>query len=120
MLRPITSRHRGKTPRLWFSDENHDLFIWLDPQSEPLAFQFSYDKLHDEHCIYWHRDRGYSHDRIDSGEPVDGSYKMTPIMVPNDQFDDTQVAQDFLSVSDNLTPKLRDFVFQKLKCYADF
>ena len=120
MLRAITSQRQSKTPRLWFSDQNHDLFIWLDKLHEPMAFQLSYNKIDDEHCICWHCDKGFSHDRIDSGEDPEGSYKMTPIMVPDGKFDHKKLAQEFQLISADMEPRLANFIYQKLSCYADF
>ena len=99
--------------RLWFSDQDNDLFIWLDNEI-PVAFQFSYNKQQDEHTINWGAQRGYSHERIDNGEADISNYKMTPIMVPNGALNQQRVSQIFKSISQNIEPELARFVCLKL------
>ncbi|MCW8956454.1 MAG: hypothetical protein OQL09_06195 [Gammaproteobacteria bacterium] len=105
--------------RLWFTDQHHDLFIWLDSDYNPLAFQFCYNKLHDEHAVLWHRHHGYSHQRIDSGEPGDGNYKVSPILLANGHIEPLRIAAGFKHINSNIDRKLADFVYQKLLEYAD-
>ena len=117
MLRAITGQHQIDPNRLWFSDLDHDLFVWLDEAGQPVAFQFSYDRQRDERCIEWHRHRGYSHSRIDSGEARDGHYKMTPIMTTNEPLDAAGIAARFLSISADMDTELACFIHGKL-CHA--
>ncbi len=119
MLLPIKTRQDSDQQRLWFSDDNYDLFVWLDNNRHVISFQFSYNKLHNEHIIVWHRDKGYSHDRIDNGEPGDGSYKMTPIMVPNGMADYAKLAEEFRLVSNHIEPALAHFIYTKLSTFSN-
>lgn len=114
MLRAISNQQQTDDRRLWFNDQDHDLFVWLDEQQQPLAFQFSYHTRQGEHCIHWHRQRGFSHDRIDSGENLHGRYKMTPIMVPDGRFDRQQLAEKFQSVCEEMDPALAQFIYRTL------
>lgn len=119
MLRTInTSADSGKSDKLWLSDNKHDLFIWLDKIKQPVGFQFSYNKNQIEHVIYWFLGRGYSHDKIDSGENKQGNYKMTPIMVPDGTFESHKVAREFAAISTEMNAGLAEFVLQKLLDYA--
>ena len=117
MLRLIDTRNPRHPDRLWFTDHEHDLFVWFDPQKRPVGFQFSYNKNSDEHAIQWTAENGFSHDKIDDGENYDGSYKMTPIMVPDGSFDNRKIADHFKSISDNLEPGLVEFIYQVLLSY---
>lgn len=108
---------RKSQQRLWFSDRSHDLFIWLDTENHPLAFQFCYDKSHNEHALLWHHQTGYSHQRVDSGEPNNGSYKQSPILIANGEFDPSEIAAAFKRISAKLDPALSEFVYKKLLEY---
>lgn len=114
MLRAISAQLQTDDRRLWFNDYNHDLFVWFDEQQRPLAFQFSYHTQQDKHCIHWHRQRGFGHDRIDSGDTLDCGYKMTPIMVPNGKFNQQQLAAIFQSVCMEIEPALAQFIYRTL------
>ena len=100
--------------RLWFCDPDNDLFIWLD-NDQPVAFQFCYHKRKDEHTINWGTKRELIHEKIDNGETHLISYKMTPIMVPNGKIDQHQTSQLFKDISQNIEPKLAEFILQKLE-----
>lgn len=117
MLRLIkTKRHSTKhLQRLWFNDQNHDLFIWLENNIKPVKFQFSYNKMQNEHSLNWDLLSGYSHVKIDSGEDVIHTYKMTPIMVPDGTFDQNQLAWLFKSINNDLPPDLAEFIQQKIE-----
>ena len=115
MLREIkTDKHDSDhLQRRWFSDQDNDLFIWLDNET-PVAFQFSYNKRRDEHTLNWEANRGYSHEKIDNGEEDASNYKMTPIMIPNGMVDRDQINLIFNSVSQDIEPQLAEFVFRTL------
>lgn len=119
MLRTInTSADSGKSDKLWLSDNEHDLFIWLDANRQPVGFQFSYNKSQIEHVINWFLGSGYSHDKTDSGEDKQGHYKMTPIMVPDGEFESHKIAREYASISTAMDADLAEFVLQKLLDYA--
>lgn len=119
MLHPIKTRQDDDQQRLWFSDTNHDLFVWLDDKEHVVSFQFSYNKLHNEHIIVWDRDKGYSHDKIDNGEVASGHYKMTPIMIPDGEADFSKLSSEFKHISSELDPSLADFIYQQLSGFSD-
>ena len=114
MLKPINTRQDCDQQRLWFSDTDHDVFVWLDNNGQVVSFQFSYNKLHNEHIIVWHKDKGYSHNKIDNGEAANGHYKMTPIMIPDDEADFSKLAAEFKHISSELDSSLTDYIHQKL------
>ena len=110
---------RKSQQRLWFSDHFHDLFIWLDTDNQPLAFQFCYDKSDNEHAVLWHHQTGYSHQRVDSGEPTNGRYKQSPILIANGQPEQASIAANFRRISANIDPTLAAFVYKKLLDYPN-
>ncbi|MDH5484380.1 MAG: hypothetical protein OEY43_04010 [Gammaproteobacteria bacterium] len=95
----------------------HDLFVWLDESGQPSGFQLSYNKTHTEHVINWFLDRGYSHDKVDSGEDKQGNYKMTPIMVPDGEFESEKIAAEFISISTEMDADISSFILEKLLDY---
>lgn len=101
----------------WFSDPNHDLFVWLNPAGQVTAFQFSYDKAHNEHLLSWRALYGYHHVRIDDGENTPFQ-TMTPIMVTNDCVHCSHVAEIFRRVSAQVEPELVAFIYRKLCEYG--
>lgn len=111
---PVTPDHLRKR---WFSDPQHDLFIWQTTDGQITAFQFSYNKSTNEHLLSWSADHGYSHDRIDDGENTPFQ-TMTPIMVPDGAVDCVRVAEAFRSVSEWLEPELREFIYCKVRGYG--
>jgi len=123
MLRAITTNKQTEPhkQRLWFSDHDHDLFVWIDRYSHPVSFQLSYRVYSDtysEHIISWKKETGYTHNKIDDGEHANGDYKKTPIMVPNGACDSEKLAERFKSISADVDEKITDFVYQKLCDYT--
>lgn len=105
--------------QLWFTDQSHDLFIWINPDNQPVAFQLCYNKLHNEHAVLWHQHHGYSHQQIDSGEPGDGKYKMSPILLADGDVEPLRIAANFKLISRGIDPILAGFIYQKLLEYTD-
>lgn len=119
MLREISAiRHNSyRTTKRWFTDPDMDLFIWFK-DLVPVRFQLSYNKLGDEHAINWHSENGFSHNRIDSGESFDPlKYKMSPILLADDDFDAFTTARNFLMASENIEESLADFIYARLLEY---
>ena len=115
MLRQIKVKETENYPqRLWFTDRSHDLFVWINFDRQPLAFQFCYNKLQNEHAILWNLQHGYSHQRVDSGEAKDKRYKMSPIMIEDGDIEILKIAADFKRINQRLDPELADFIYQKL------
>jgi len=120
MLSLITTKAPQQDNRkLWFSDQDNDLFIWLDPQNKLISFQFCYNKTFDEHSISWHQHKGFSHSRIDTGETRDSRYKMTPIMVPDGTFEFKEIAELFHDISQQVDNEYADFIFHKILGYPN-
>jgi hypothetical protein len=103
--------------RRWFTDDYFDLIVWQSPEGEIIAFQLCYDKGPDERVLIWHRDEGFSHKGIDNGENRDGHYKMTPILIPDGEFNCDPIQMRFRKESRNIDPDVRIFIIDKLDDY---
>ena len=116
MLQEIASTHRtgNRKPKRWFTDSNMDLFVWFKNQ-RPVCFQFSYNKLQQEHSISWHVESGFSHTMINSGNRH--TKYSAPSMTSSEHhhhFDATIIAREFLQASNHITASLADFIFARL------
>lgn len=121
MLREIRSPGHQTTPhyRRWFSDADTDLFIWFRQQI-PTKFQLSIGKRSHEYAISWERERGYSLSFVDAGENRPGKYKMSPLLIPYETGNLSQLARQFLAASVTIDTDLADFVFARLLEHPNF
>lgn len=117
MLREIkdTRQVPGETPRRWFTDEATDLIVWFDANDAITGFQLCYDKPFAEHALTWRQDTGFLHDRVDDGEGKPGSYKGTPILVPDGQFNPAYITEKFSRAAQLLDKRIVDFILRKLQ-----
>jgi hypothetical protein len=114
---------RGEGHRRWFSDDYFDLIVWYDSprrgRSHITGFQLCYDRGGYERALTWMRDRGFSHEKVDTGEGRgSGNMKATPILVADGVFDSGQVADRFREASKGLDPDIADLVLDRLAEYA--
>ena len=119
MLREIVNVHQQDTRlrRRWFCDDYFDLFVWEKPGGRIVEFQLCYDKSARERVLKWGADAGFAHHRIDSGEPLPG-VNMSPIMVADGVMPLPAVMNKFEASTVSLDPRVRDFVFQRLRDYG--
>lgn len=103
--------------RRWFHDDYWDVIVWIEDNRVPML-QVCYGKPTDEHSLTWREDGGYSHHRIDDGEPFAG-VDMTPILVADGFFDHKTVADRFRKDSANIDKGIRAFVYKKLVGYGE-
>lgn len=110
----------GEGHRRWFADEYFDLIVWYDGRSRSRisGFQLCYDRSGYERALTWRRDRGFSHERVDTGETGTGGMKSTPILVADGVFDREGVAARFRDSSRGIEADLADLVLRKLAEYA--
>jgi len=96
MLREIrdVSQVRGEPSRRWFSDEDFDLIVWIDPENRILGFQLCYDKQTEQKALTWLKDDGYQHNRIDDGDNP-GKMKASPVLEANGHFDREGIGRRF-------------------------
>jgi hypothetical protein len=114
MLRSLPCR-KSEPGKHWFSDAEHDLFYWLDPKGQVIAFQFSYNKSTTEYMISWNISSVFSHSRIDDGENVNQKIKMTPILIPTEAPDCSDLARRFQQISQALETAISNFIFTTLQ-----
>src|SRR4051812_48047840 len=59
----------GDRDRRWISDDYFDLVLWYEADREQVyGFQLCYGKPIDERALTWTRERGFTHQAIDTGE----------------------------------------------------
>lgn len=118
MLREILNikQHPDEPFRRWFHCQEQDLYIWQDSVSEITAFQLCYNKPHNEHAIYWRKDRGYSHLRVDNGDNLAPS-SQTPLLVADGLFNPETLIHRFEHLGKALPREISAFVLEHLKNY---
>ena len=102
---------KGEAIRRWFRDPYFDLIIWYDDNGSLSGFQLCYDRQGRERAFTWRKDHGLRHDRVDDGE-TPGHFKMSPVMVPDDDFPSHKVAERFLRESAQIDPGIALLVFE--------
>lgn len=92
-----------------------DLYIWFDTADEPIGFQFCYDKGRNEHALTWLADSGFSHMRVDAGEPAGAlHYKHSPVLTLDGAIDMARIEALFRQVSNHLPEPVVRFVLERL------
>lgn len=100
--------------RRWFTGSALDLIIWYEENEEIVGFQLCYNKGMNEHALTWWEGKGFSHTRIDDGEGLPDSQKMTPILLPDGAFDKEEVLTLFRQEGAGIDPELISFVTGKV------
>jgi hypothetical protein len=113
-----TSQPRGDLRRRWFADDYFELIVWFGADGSRWGFQLCYDRGPTERALTWTATAGYSHDRIDDGEP-DPTRNRTPILLPDGRFPVEPILRRFEASSAQLEAPLRDFVLDKLRGYPE-
>ena len=62
---------------------------------------------------FWTRERGFSHERVDTGEESPTKNR-TPILVPDGPWSARDIRHRFERASRNLDPRIREFIVRKL------
>jgi hypothetical protein len=111
-----TRQIAGEPTRRWFASQEQDLYIWHDQEGEIVAFQLCYSKYVNEHAIYWKKNSGFVHFRVDDGES-NGVDSSTPILLADGYFDKRSVLASFQRISINIPQEIIQFVIGKLSEY---
>jgi hypothetical protein len=146
MLKEIIEARQitGEPRRRWFSDEVFDLIVWYaDPMATPsngapsddgpepdadagrpgethiVGFQLCYREWPEEKALTWLKGEGFSHNRIDQGEGRPDHHKMTPILLPDGEFDAGQVQDQFQAACAEIDPQIAEIVCNALAHYPD-
>lgn len=119
MLREISDVNQPESGRArrWFQSSDEDLIVWYAADGAIYGFQLCYDRNSDERALTWTPERGYSHDRIDSGEDRSFKHKASPVLLADGRFDASVMARRFLQISIALPAEIREFVSGKLMAY---
>lgn len=103
--------------RRWFNDASLDLYIWYDNDYRIIGFQLCYDKDTREYALTYIDNKGFSHDRIDSGEYLVWDMK-TPVLKEHVEDPCDHVIERFIDRSCEVDQKIRQYIVQKLEEYA--
>jgi hypothetical protein len=120
MLREISGvrQDHPELRRRWFQDDYFDLFVWSEPGGEVIAFQLSYDRSGRERALGWHREKGYMHRRVDSGEVWPNS-NLTPLLIEGaGRFPKQRVIAELDARGQALDPQVRLLVRDKAVAYV--
>lgn len=121
MLREVqkTRQITGEPYRRWFSDETFDLIVWYAAAGNIIGFQLCYRAWPEEKALTWLKGEGFSHNRIDEGERRPDLHKMTPILLPDGEFEAERVLEQFLAASSDLQSEVVGVVGRALRHYPD-
>ena len=116
MLREIQGirQLREEVIRRWFTDSCFDLFIWQDNLFRLIGFQLSYDKQSCEQVIEWKKTTGFKHYQVDSGELSTDKFKLSPLLIENNNLPAEKVAHEFLINSKEISQRIVSFIESKL------
>ena len=116
MLREILAV-RQDNPRLrrrWYQDEFFDLYTWQAVSGTLVRFQLCYDVRGRERALTWSKERGFSHNKVDSGDEFAGQ-QMTPLLVAAGQFPHQLVRTRFRREATSLDERTRNFILDKMR-----
>ncbi|MFO1319646.1 MAG: hypothetical protein U1F52_08525 [Burkholderiales bacterium] len=116
MLTEITGARQfaGEPVRRWFTDDRHDLWVWLDAAGRPRGFQFCYGKGGIERALSWRPDTGFAHHRIEAGPADPTSLGAAQFMV-RETWDVVELAGRFRRVAGTVPPDIAVFVEERLR-----
>jgi hypothetical protein len=120
MLREIVNAAQidGEPRRRWFSGTEMDLYVWYAENGAILQFQICYDKGPDERTLTWHRDDGFAHHKVDSGENRTLHMKSSPVMTDRTGFDIAAIIAVFREAGRKLEYDLHEFIINRLEGYG--
>jgi hypothetical protein len=109
----------GEPLRRWFSDEKIDLIVWYSSQGAIIGFQLCYREWPQERALTWLSGRGFAHNRIDDGERRPDRHKMTPILLPDGDFEKQPVLKSFERRSQTIDPSIARIVITAIRAYPN-
>jgi hypothetical protein len=119
MLREIPGvrQDNPSLKRRWYQDEFFDLYTWHAPDGTLVSFQLCYDVRGRERALSWHRQYGFSHNKIDGGDGGPWT-RMTPILVADGRFPHRLVRERFGRHAIPLDATTRNFITDKMREYG--
>lgn len=119
MLREIPGvrQDRPGLRRRWYQDPFFDLYTWHGADGAIVSFQLCYDVRGHERAFSWHRDHGFVHNKVDSG---DGGRpgRMSPMLEAGGRFPHRIVRGRFAANAGALDAATRDFITAKMREYG--
>ncbi|MBN1622265.1 MAG: hypothetical protein JW871_06715 [Endomicrobiales bacterium] len=112
-------QHEGEYFRRWFQDDYFDLIVFYGDKRKIAGFELCYNRFNDEHVFIWSKDSGFSHYRVDDGEPI-ADIHMTPIMVPDGAFPLQDVLHKYVKSSKNVSPEINKFIVKKINEFKKY
>ena len=103
--------------RRWYQDDFFDLYTWQSPAGALVSFQLCYDVRGQERAITWHREHGFSHNKIDGGD-VGPITNMTPILVADGRFPHRLVRERFVKHGASLDAATRRQILDRMREYG--
>jgi hypothetical protein len=100
-----------------FADDYFDLVVWRVKADRFIAFELSYNKLKDQHCIRWSKDRGFRHSRVDEGDESPRK-NQSPLLLSAGDFPKEKILAKFLLEGTDLESEVFRFVKEKLESYT--
>jgi hypothetical protein len=119
MLREIQGvrQDRPGLRRRWYQDEFFDLYTWHAADGSLVGFQVCYDLTGRERAITWHRQHGFSHNKVDGGG-IDGRMSGTPLLTGDGRFPHRLVRQRFIKHAATLDAGTRKAILDKMREYG--
>jgi hypothetical protein len=116
VLREILAvrQDRPELRRRWFQDEFFDLYTWQTHSGAIVGFQLCYDLRGRERAVTWHREHGFSHNRIDYGGGS-GRMKGTPLLAGDGRFPHRFVRTRFIRHAVSLDAATCTFILDKMR-----
>jgi hypothetical protein len=116
MLREILAVRQDNTDlrRRWYQDEFFELYTWQARDGSLAGFQLCYDVCGRERAVTWHRDHGFSHNRIDYGSAA-GRMKGSPLLAGDGRFPHRFVRSRFIRHAASLDTATRTFILDKMR-----
>jgi len=116
MLREILAvrQDRPGLKRRWYQDEFFDLYTWHSYGGSLVRFQLCYDVRGRERALTWSKQRGFSHNKVDSSEEYAGQ-PMTPLLVEDGRFPHRLVRARFQREAAILDHATRSLILDKMR-----
>ena len=105
--------------RRWFSDEEIDLYVWLDENDTIHEFQISYHTNDNDHVLIWNSASGLFAHSVDSGTLNPSKMKSSPMLTENIEFDVNHIRDLFEKNGKKLEHDLYEFILSRLKINSD-
>ncbi len=118
-IKGIRTRESGPGRRRWFNSDAFDLVLWQEPHGGIERFQLAIRDGSTEHALTWTAADGCVFNRVDDGETRNEMtklrYKMSPILLPNGDYDCNEIAKLFEAESGQIDPAVTQFVITTLR-----